>query len=345
MNGLVDGKWELLRVLSASPRATVWSARHVHGYVAALKIARGDAARNPATRSQLIRQAAVANAVGHIGAVLVLDDGVTSDGAPYIVTDLVDGESLETLQDRSPSLRMEDALRIARETLGVLAAAHQRGLVHGAVGPSCVLLARDGGVKLTGFGRSRSTAQPHDDVWAVGAMLFHMLTGRAPFAMRGTRRPIGEIIPALGPALASAVERAIDLDPAVRFADASAMLAALDAANEEHVPFPSSGTMPMLTLPLPRRAASHPSLPPVTPAPAPAPAPGAPIMMSTSTSVPTSPRQDVPTMKTPRSRGVAVRAAMAALGFVVAILATGLARTIHAHEPAASAQTDVVAHR
>jgi serine/threonine protein kinase len=89
------GKWRLGALLGVGGTAAVYSATHRNGTRAAVKILHTEFSADEALRTRFFREGDIANTVGHPGAVHVLDDDIGEDGSLYLVTELLDGESLE----------------------------------------------------------------------------------------------------------------------------------------------------------------------------------------------------------------------------------------------------------
>lgn len=157
---------------------------------------------------RFVQEARAAAKLSHPGITVV--HRVGAEGAwPYIAMEWLDGETVDELLQRSGRLPIDHAVRIGLALLGALSAAHRAGVVHRDVKPANVFITRDRRVKLTDFGVARvqgstmaqtqlgvivGTAhyaapeqlagQPVDaraDLYAVGAMLYEMITGRPPF--------------------------------------------------------------------------------------------------------------------------------------------------------------------
>jgi len=93
----VRSKWRLDLLLGVGGMATVYAATHRNGSRAAVKILHAELSINAQLRGRFLREGYLANAVGHHGAVKVIDDDIAEDGSLFLVTELLDGE---TLQDR-----------------------------------------------------------------------------------------------------------------------------------------------------------------------------------------------------------------------------------------------------
>jgi eukaryotic-like serine/threonine-protein kinase len=223
-----------------------------------------------AARTRFLQEARSAARLSHPDAVSVFDTG-EHEGQPFIVMELVDGETLGDLLDREGPLELEVAVAITLGVLDVLAAAHREGMVHRDVKPGNVLLPSEGGVKLADFGIAKAMdeattgltatgtvvgtatylapelveggrATPASDVYSVGCLLYALLAGRPPFtgdsalavayAQRHTPVPAVETLRPEVPAwLRAVLDHALAKDPSVRYPDAEGMRAALLAGE------------------------------------------------------------------------------------------------------------------
>ncbi len=206
---VINGKWQVDARIGSGGMATVYAATHRNGSRAALKMLHVQLSRDPPTRARFLREGYVANAVGHPGVVAVLDDGVTEDGAVFLVLELLEGETIDARRLRlGGRLPIDEALDLAEDALDALAAAHEKGIVHRDVKPENVFLTKDGQIKLLDFGLARmkdacseqtqtgvtigtpefmppeqaagrrDAVDARSDVWGLGATIFTAITGR-----------------------------------------------------------------------------------------------------------------------------------------------------------------------
>jgi serine/threonine-protein kinase len=212
------------------------------------------------------REARAAGRVLHPNLVTIFDF-LVHDGLPYLVMERLEASS--TLEDRLADPRglpLEDVRDIIVQMLDGLGAIHEVGIVHRDMKPANVMLASAGRLKLTDFGIARITSAERTgagmigtpsymspeqfsgeevdaraDIYAVGVVLYEILTGRLPFKKGGIEAVMmagqgqaptapSALVPDLPPALDDVVLRALSADPAGRFASAAQMKTAFTAA-------------------------------------------------------------------------------------------------------------------
>lgn len=262
------GSYQIERLLGEGGMGRVFLARHGFlGHAAAIKLLHRTIQEDPLSGQRFLGEARVARRIHHTNVVQVLDYGLMTDGRPFMVMEYVDGMSLEDLLERDSSLEPTHALLLARDIAVGLAAAHACGAVHLDLKPPNVILTYgpDGTpsqVKLIDFGASvqvgavgeegtpsymspeHACGEPTDarsDLYALGVVLFEMLSGVLPFVSEDTqsvlRAHVTQPAPtvtsphrALPRAVTRLVARLLEKSPADRFPTASAFLEQVDVA-------------------------------------------------------------------------------------------------------------------
>ena len=152
---LVRDKWTLVRLLGVGGMAAVYVGVHRIGRRDAIKILHREAAKSREVCLRFEREAQAVNRFRHPGAVEIRDIDVTEDGAPFLVMELLEGESLGDRVTRLGVLPVDEVLSHAEQVLGVLAAAHQEGIIHRDIKPANLFITRDGNLKVLDFGLAR----------------------------------------------------------------------------------------------------------------------------------------------------------------------------------------------
>jgi eukaryotic-like serine/threonine-protein kinase len=267
----IAGRYELEELVGHGGMSSVYKAHDslLERYVA-LKILHEQYNADDDFVERFKREARAVAQLQHPNIVTVIDRG-EEDGRQYIVFEYIDGENLKELVVRKGRLDVRDALEIALEIARGLAFAHERGLVHRDVKPQNVLLNGDGRAKVTDFGIVRTldvegmtsagmvlgtsnyiapeqaSGQPVDaqtDVYALGAVLYEMVTGEVPFtgesfvavAMKHVHEPPPNVLEVRSDVplrVAAAVDRALEKDPDQRFPTMDAFAAELEACLAE----------------------------------------------------------------------------------------------------------------
>ena len=182
---VILGRFRLERELGHGGMGTVWAATHtLTGKSLALKFLKASSAGDETARRRFFREARSACAVRHPHVVSVHDVIELDDGAPVMVMDLLEGESLRARLDREKTVPLDLLRPIVIQVLSALEALHAQGIVHRDLKPDNIFLcgAAGGGVKLLDFGIAKHVAL--DEASADGATETGALTGTG--AMLGT---------------------------------------------------------------------------------------------------------------------------------------------------------------
>jgi eukaryotic-like serine/threonine-protein kinase len=206
---LLAGRFRIDGLIGVGGMGVVYRAHDLDLDVAlALKLLRPEFARRPEALERFRRELLLARQVSSPRVVRIHDIG-QHQGLTFITMDLVPGESLERLIEREGPMAPERAIAIARQLCEGLAAAHARNVVHRDLKPANILVTPEGEALITDFGVARSISASgmteagvivgtpeylspeqargeavdgRSDLYALGLMLFEMLSGRLPFA-------------------------------------------------------------------------------------------------------------------------------------------------------------------
>ncbi len=263
-------KWTLESLLGVGGMAAVYAASHRNGGRAAIKILHHELGAMVEVRARFVREGYLANRVGHPAVVRALDDDIDDDGTPFLVMELVEGETLEQ-RVADELMTAGELLAVAEQVLEPLRAGHERGIVHQDLKPANLLVDQDGRVRILDYGIARSidddpttlklrtTGTPSfmspeqvrgdvvtacSDLYSLGATLFALATGRPPHVadtpihlmlrIATERAPrVRELAPELPGPIAHLIDRALYLEPGRRWHSAQAMLAEVLRIREE----------------------------------------------------------------------------------------------------------------
>jgi len=271
----------------------------------AIKCLNADLATHGTVVERFKREARAATSIGHEHIIDVTDMGTLEDGAPFLVMELLDGKELGDVLDEEGPLPIGRAVRILTQACAALDAAHEKGIVHRDLKPENIFLVKRTRtadfVKVLDFGISKFTERAigapaaltatgmtmgtplymspeqaqglksmdhRTDVYALGVILFQLLTGNAPYEAETFPMLVVQIVagdvpstrvrrPDVPEALDAAVMRCLAKDPDDRFASCAELaealhpFAAMDAAPEVVEPAATMAARPAVKTPSP----------------------------------------------------------------------------------------------
>jgi len=275
---MLDARYEIVDLLGQGGMGETYKARdRSTGQVVVVKIPYANVIGDPSTYSRFQRELDIGKRLDHTGTQHFLAEGRLDDSvAPYVVFEFIEGENFRHYLAQHAPLEISEAIDLAAQLADVLDYVHARGIVHRDLKPENLLITSDGRLKLVDFGiallrgarrltfghLSNEVGTPdymapeqvqgergdaRTDVYALGVILYEMLTGEVPFqgdsplAVMGQRvtspaplvRSLRRDVP---PALEAVVYKALRRDPDERYASMVAVRQDLLHLDQVEIP-------------------------------------------------------------------------------------------------------------
>jgi serine/threonine protein kinase len=228
MIGQQFGNYRAISLLGEGGMGAVYLAEHpAIGRRVAVKVLHKNYIRDENLLTRFLNEARAANAIRHPNIIEILDSGTIADGTPFLVMELLEGESLGTRIRRVGALPMQSAVEFCYQTASALGAAHKKGIVHRDLKPDNLFVVPDPHdpererIKVLDFGiaklqqsandsvktrtgtlmgtpiymspeqcRGTKTVDHRSDIYSLGIIFFEMLCGQPPFVSEG----FGELV-------------------------------------------------------------------------------------------------------------------------------------------------------
>jgi len=267
------GEFRILRRLGEGGMGSVYLGYHEEqGQQVAIKVLSDNLTGNQVLVDRFYREAKSGALLNHpniVRTMIVGQDQTT--GKHYLVLEFVDGPSAHALLDQHGRLSVGDAVHVALDIARALEHAHSRNVIHRDIKPANILITRSGVSKLADLGLAKRTdeashltvarqgfgttyympyeqainakrADYRSDIYALGATLYHLVTGKVPFPgenhlevvekkERGDFEPASSLCPDVPPELDAILAKMLARDPADRYQTASELLVDLDRSG------------------------------------------------------------------------------------------------------------------
>ncbi len=153
VGAVIKGKWTVDGLLGVGGMAAVYAASHRNGQRAALKILHADFAREKTICERFLREAYVSNKVNHSATVQVLDDDMTEQGEPFLIMELLLGETVRDAWKKcGRTMPIGRVLQICERVVDCLASCHAINVIHRDLKPANIFITDEGEIKVLDFG-------------------------------------------------------------------------------------------------------------------------------------------------------------------------------------------------
>lgn len=262
------GGYQLLRLLGEGGMGRVYQASDASGRMVAVKLLSPELSRSPDALERFKQEGLIASAINHPHCVFV-HQADEENGTPFIAMELMTGQTLKDIVQRSGPLNANDAVRLILQCVDGLIEAHSQGMIHRDVKPANCYLDDKGNVKIGDFGLARSlvsdseltrtgaflgtplysspeqilgeTIDEQSDIYSLSATLYFLLAGKAPFESPNAPQVIAKIVSADPPPFSEAgvdvphaieqiVFRGLSRDRSKRYANLQQLKSALTEA-------------------------------------------------------------------------------------------------------------------
>jgi len=220
VSGLVAGKYEVVRLIGRGGMGSVWEGRHASlGTKVAVKFIDREHAESEEARSRFVTEARAAATIETRHAIRIFDHGMTDEGRPYIVMELLVGEALDARIDRLGHVSLHETARVLGQVCRALQRAHDAGIIHRDLKPENIFLVHatdddEETAKVLDFGIAKILGPPGEsltsstktgavlgtpyymspeqarglkhldhrsDLWSLGVIAYRCVTGQLPF--------------------------------------------------------------------------------------------------------------------------------------------------------------------
>ena len=217
IGSVLGDRYQIVEPLGQGGMGSVYLAERLPDELeVAIKIVRPEHIRNPTVQERFLREVRHTSSIQSRHVVRILDSGMSPDGRAYMVMERLVGSSLTERMRRPPAMSPLESLHVARDIARALQAAHKANVIHRDLKPDNIILCTDGTVKVVDFGIAKALVKderakpsepslteahrvvgtpvymapkvitkaglyPQSDLYALGVILYEMLTGEPPF--------------------------------------------------------------------------------------------------------------------------------------------------------------------